>query len=119
TLIARFFASPLGEKMRRVTKLHREFQFSVLTPAERYFEIPAGESILLQGVIDCWFETEEGICLVDFKTDRVFGEKIEERAETYREQLNVYCYALEEITHRPVTHRILWFLIPNRGVELI
>lgn len=68
--VARFFAGDLGRQLRGSRNLHREYPFSVLTEARRFFpQAPAGEEVLHQGVIDCWFETAEGITLVDFKTD--------------------------------------------------
>ncbi len=32
-----------------------------------------GETVLIQGVIDCLFEDELGLVLVDYKTDAVKG----------------------------------------------
>ena len=40
----------------------REYRFTVLMPARDYDPAAAEEdSILLQGVVDCWFETPEGV----------------------------------------------------------
>lgn len=36
----------------------------------------------------------------------------------YRGQMAAYAYALEEVTGIPVVRRVLWFLVPNLGVEL-
>ena len=117
--MARFFASDLGREMRESVSLHREFPFSILAPAQRFYpDVGEGEEILLQGVIDCWFQRLDGITLVDFKTDRVTGATAQERSETYRGQLAAYAYALEQITGQKVTRRILWFLRPNLGVTL-
>ena len=35
-----------------------------------------GEQVLLQGVIDCFYEDRDGLVVVDFKTDRVFTEEL-------------------------------------------
>ena len=51
--------------------------------------------MLLQGVVDCCFETLEGITVVDFKTDRVDRRSVAARAEEYRPQLAAYSRALE------------------------
>ena len=41
-----------------------------------------GDSILLQGVVDCCFETDGGLTVVDFKTDRVKSdEELRQRTE--------------------------------------
>ena len=108
-----------GRQLRGSRNLHREYPFSVLTEARRFFpQAPAGEEVLLQGVIDCWFETAEGITLVDFKTDHVSAEHLAQRSQRYRGQMAAYAYALEEVTGIPVVRRVLWFLVPNLGVEL-
>ena len=117
--MARFFASDLGQEMRESASLHREYPFSLLAPARRFYpQAPEGEEILLQGVIDCWFQRLDGITLVDFKTDRVSAADAPQRAEHYRGQLAAYAYALETLTGQKVTRRILWFLGPNTGVTL-
>ena len=117
--VAAFFASSLGEAVRGAAELHREYPFSVLAPAERFLpDAPAGEEVLLQGVVDCWFATEEGITLVDFKTDRISPQRLEARGQRYRGQMAAYAYALEEVTGRPVTRRVLWFLHLGRGLEM-
>ena len=41
----------------------------------------AGEELLLQGVVDCAFETPDGLVVVDFKTDRVTPQQQSQRAE--------------------------------------
>ena len=74
---------------------------------------------LLQGSIDCFFEEDGALVVVDYKTDRVAGESaIAERAESYRIQLDTYAYALRRIFGLPVRERILYFLRPGRSVTL-
>ncbi len=114
-----FFRSDLGREMMAAPLLRREFKFSILAPAGRYF--PAAgeeEQVLLQGVVDACFETGEGLTVVDFKTDHVYGPALLERAEDYRPQLAAYGQALEEITGRPVVRRVLWFFSEGRAVEV-
>ncbi len=106
-----FFTSPLGERLRRARQVEREFKFSMLVPAADYFPAgEAGEEVLLQGVVDCWFREEDGgVTVVDFKTDAVTQENVHERAESYRPQLEAYTRALSEIMGEPVHRRSLWF----------
>ena len=117
--MAALFRSRLGQELLSSVSLRREFKFSLLVPAARYYP-QAGEEerVLFQGVIDCWYETLEGITVVDFKTDRVTGKTVEQRAEDYRPQLEAYSQALEEITGRRVAHKVLWFFALDRAVEL-
>lgn len=110
--IEAFFASELYRGLMKNAKVRREFKFSVLVPASRYF--PAAESepeenVLLQGVIDCLIETEDGYVILDFKTDRVSEGTLPERAESYRAQLDAYAAAVREICGGTVQGSILYF----------
>ena len=117
--IAAFFASPLGRELMASTSLRREFKFSILVPAADYYpQAGAEEQVLLQGVVDCCFETLEGITVVDFKTDRVDRRSVAARAEEYRPQLAAYSRALEEITGKPVIRRCLWFFALDQAVDV-
>ncbi len=115
--IAAFFRSPLGQEMLRVP-LHREFKFSMLADAGAYYPGLEGEELLLQGVVDCWFEQEDGITVVDFKTDRVDASNVGQRAGDYAAQLDTYTKALQAMTGKPVKRRVLWFFALNAGVEV-
>ena len=117
--IAAFFASPLGKEVREAPDLRREFKFSLLTPARRVWpEAGEGEEVLLQGVVDLFFETLEGITVVDFKTDRVSEQTVLARAEEYRAQMETYSGALEQIFGKKVVRRVLWFFALGQGVEV-
>ncbi len=114
-----FFSSELGKRVQASETVSREFPFSVLSEARRFYpEAPEGEEILLQGVIDCWFEEEDGITVIDFKSDRVSPQQLEERAEEYRGQLATYAYALREMTGKPVQRQILYFLRSHTEIDL-
>ena len=116
--ITDFFRSPLGREARAAADLRREFKFSILTDAGAYYPEAAGEEVLLQGVVDCCFTGSAGLTVVDFKTDRVKPGGEEARAEEYRQQLEVYTRALEEITGKKVARRVLWFFATGTAVEL-
>ena len=118
--LERFLASPLAEDIRRGENVRREYRFTLLMDARAYDPAASGEdSILLQGVVDCCFETAEGLTVVDFKTDRVFRhEDVLVRAESYRTQLEAYSRALSTVLERPVTRRVLYFLEAGEAVEL-
>ena len=79
----------------------------------------AGEEILLQGVVDCCFETADGLTVVDFKTDRVFSAlEVRQRAEHYRPQLEAYSRALERVLEKKVVRRALYFLAAGETMEI-
>lgn len=114
-----FFHSQLGQELKEAQQVHREFPFSILVSAKRFYpNVPDGEELLLQGVIDCWFETDKGITLVDFKTNQVSAQDAPRKAEQYRTQMEAYTVALEAMSGKPVVRKMLWFLTPNCGVEI-
>lgn len=114
-----FFHSDLGRRLLAAPRMEREFKFSMLAPASDYYpQGEPGETVLLQGVVDCWFEDRDGgITVVDFKTDRVTDRTVEARAEEYRPQLEVYTRALNEIVGEPVRRRCLWFFAVGREIS--
>lgn len=118
--LSAFLASSLGRAMAAAgERCRREFKFSVLTSALDYFPEGKGEEVLLQGVIDAWFEDENGaIIVVDFKSDRVTPGGERARAEEYRPQLNAYSLSLSAILGRPVNRQVLWFFATDTAIEL-
>ena len=57
----------------------------------------APDGALVEGTLDLAFEDEEGVTVVDFKTDR----ELNADAERYRRQLTIYCRALESLRGTP------------------
>lgn len=64
------------------------------------------ETVLVQGIIDVYFEEEDGLVVADYKTDRV--RTPEELAERYRLQLEYYAQALSRLTGRKVKEKIIY-----------
>lgn len=118
--ILAFFQSELGQRLRRSSRVEREFKFSLLSPVADYYDgAEPGEEVLLQGVVDCWFVEEDGtVTVVDFKTDRVTEDTVANRARDYRPQLDAYTRALSQAAGVAVKHRYLWFFSVKRAVEL-
>ena len=84
-------------------------------PAKKFIaETQSDEDIMLQGVIDCVVITDDGIAIIDYKTDRNFDET--DTVEKYRIQLECYKYAAEKIFKKPVVSKILFML--DSGVAM-
>ena len=74
------------------------------------------EKVILQGIIDAFIMEEEGIILVDYKTDRVKdGEELRNR---YQKQIDLYSEALEQILGKKVKRRVLYSLSLGEEVDL-
>ncbi len=118
--VLRFLASPIADELRTAKELHREYQFSYLMDARRIDTgASEGERVLLHGVIDCWYVNADGETVVlDFKTDRVYGEALAERAEEYRTQVELYAEALSSIFERKVERKYLYFFSEDRLIAL-
>jgi ATP-dependent helicase/nuclease subunit A len=119
--IRRLFLSPLGQRMLAAPLLRREFKFSLLCDAGDFFPEArgAGEQVLLQGVVDCYWEDKDGITVIDYKTDRVKTRRdAEERAKVYAPQLRAYASALTRICQKPVRECLLYFLQAGETVRV-
>ena len=115
-----FLSSSLGEcfkKAYREKRLFREKHFMRALPYHSLF--PEGEEedeVLLQGIIDAFIVEDDGIILVDYKTDRVReGEELRER---YRKQIMLYSDALEAILGKKVKRRVLYSFYLWEEVEI-
>ena len=117
--IERLFASPLGKRMLAAPEKLREFRFSLLLDARELYPEAAGEELLLQGVVDCCLIEDDGLVIIDYKTDRVrTDEELAARAAHYRGQLTAYAAALSRILKRPVKACELFFLSVGQTVRV-
>ena len=115
--------SPLGQRMaeaQRDGRLHREQQFIIGIPAREMGRGDSQELVLVQGVIDAYMEEEDGLVLIDYKTDRVPGGRAgrERLAERYRQQVAYYQRALEQLTGKKVKENIIYSLTLQESVLL-
>ncbi|MEH6955203.1 helicase-exonuclease AddAB subunit AddA [Neobacillus drentensis] len=117
-LIVQFFQSELGNRYFNARSINREVPFTLSMAARDVY--PAWEneeeSVFVQGIIDCVFEDEKGLVLVDYKSDRI-SDRYKggfEQAKTiledrYKLQINLYTRAIEQIWKKKVTERYLFF----------
>ena len=115
--LARFFATDIGKKLCDGKNVLREFKFSIFEDASSSDDL-AGEMVLLQGVIDCALMEEDGITVLDFKTDYVTDVTIAQKREQYRPQVEAYARALARIFERPIKAKFLYFFHLDRFEQL-
>ena len=116
--IAAFFETDIGRRLQAHSNVLREFKFTILDDAAHYDPNLNGEEILLQGVVDCAMVDDDGITIIDFKTDYVTDETLSERVDYYRPQVNAYADAMRRIYRRPVKETLLYFFRLNRFVQI-
>ena len=120
--LKKFLDSPLGQlfaKAYRENTLYREQHFMQEVEYEKLFPEDGGdnvEKVILQGIIDAFIMEEDGIILVDYKTDRVKdGEELRNR---YQKQIDLYSEALEQILGKKVRRRVLYSFSLGEEVDL-
>lgn len=118
-----FLASPLARRMKRAqndNRLFREQPFVMGVAAnqlsEDYSAYPKEETILIQGIIDTYFEEEDGLVVVDYKTDRADEEG--ELIRKYSVQLAYYKDALEKLTGKRVKEKIIYSFSLGKEIYL-
>ena len=116
-----FLSSTLGECFKKAyleKRLFREKHFMRALPYHSLFpERAEKDEVLLQGIIDAFIVEDDGIILVDYKTDRVReGEELRER---YRKQIMLYSDALEAILGKRVKRRVLYSFYLGEEVEIL
>lgn len=116
--IASFFATEMGERLVSGKPVLREFKFSVLEDAAKFDPGVMNEKILLQGVVDCALLEDDGITVIDFKTDRVSAQDVIEKAQQYRKQIHAYANALARIYQKPIKAVMLYFFDPEMFVSM-
>ena len=116
--LAAFFETPLGKKLCTGGKVLREFKFSVLEDGKTWDPALEGEKILLQGVVDCALLEDDGITVLDFKTDFVTEDTLPAVTARYAPQVNTYAAVLARIYRLPVKQKLLYFFHLNCFSEL-
>ena len=115
-----FLSSPLSSRMQKAAlrgTLRREAPFVMTIPAREVDPGAASEEpVLIQGVIDAWFEEDGKIILVDYKTDRGLTE--EALAGRYCLQMVYYRKALRMMEQKEVGETILWSFSLGKAISL-
>lgn len=114
-----FGKTDLAKRMtaaRKKGKLYTEQPFVIQLPAcELDLGYKSSEPVLIQGIIDAYFYEEDGIVVVDYKTDYV--KQGEELLEKYGRQLDYYETALEKLTGKKVKEKVIYSFCLRECVE--
>ncbi|MDP9699365.1 ATP-dependent helicase/nuclease subunit A [Paenibacillus intestini] len=138
-----FFDTQPGMEMLRAAWIRREIPFTYGLPADQSPEewirglrpneeqeihsendrvqaVLQDETVLVRGIIDCLYEVDGELVLLDYKTDRVLEHRggVEPLVENYRFQLRLYKRAIEDILGRQVDHMWLYFFDGGHAVKL-
>lgn len=104
-----FFKSELYQRIKASDNIRKEQSFV-------YKISDIGGDIYLQGTIDCSFEEDDGLIIVDYKTDRSSSERYFN--EMYSEQLKLYEEAMEDITGKKVKEKYIYALFTGKLIKV-
>ncbi|MDD5602478.1 MAG: UvrD-helicase domain-containing protein [Eubacteriales bacterium] len=130
--ISKFLLTDLAARMAKSKWMEREVPFNLEMPcAEIYEDFICGAegdeipSVLLQGVIDCCFEDEKGLVVLDYKTDTAFkgsdfseNDFIAEIRRRYTAQLEYYAAALERLTGISVVEKYIYSFSAGKAIAI-
>jgi ATP-dependent helicase/nuclease subunit A len=115
-----FLSGDVAKRMRRAqlgNRLYKEKQFVMgLKASEVLKETDSEELILIQGIIDAFFEEEGELVLVDYKSDLVSEE--EQLVHRYQVQLLYYKRALEQMLGKKVKEMIIYSLPLGKEIRI-
>ncbi|MCD8300627.1 MAG: helicase-exonuclease AddAB subunit AddA [Clostridiales bacterium] len=119
--IYRFISSPVAKRMGECAakgKLIKEQPFVMSLPAREIRpDADSGEKVLIQGIIDVFWEEDDGIVLLDYKTDRV--DTAGELVRRYEAQLKLYAEALSRrFTDKKVKEVLIYSFCLDRIISM-
>ena len=124
--IAGFFRSDIGRRAagaaRRGT-LRKEKPFTLRTAAEIGSEGSSGRHVLVQGVIDCCFEEDGSMVLIDYKSNFIkpgasYEAELERIRHEYRMQIDLYSEAVLKGTGLEVSEAYLYLFSSGEALRM-
>ena len=116
--IMAFFKTETGKRAAQASaagKLRKEAEFNFIKDSD-------GVEVMVQGVIDCFFEEDDGYVLIDYKNSYINPENREASfgriRDTYAKQVELYKEALELIKDKPVKESYLYLFSEGEFLTL-
>ena len=123
--ILKFFQSDLGKRMQKAAQagmLRKEQPFVIGLPYEEVYKTEGltdtGETVMVQGIIDAFFEEDGELVLMDYKTDAVQENVKDVLTKRYRTQLLYYEQALSQITGKKVREKVIYAFTNGEAFEV-
>ena len=118
--VYKFISSPLAERMRKATELRKEIPFVLEIDAkEAYLPYADAGTLLVHGIIDCYFVEDGRIILVDYKSDYVGEKGVAALKSQYKVQLDIYRKALEKSFGADVSEAYLYLFDVDECVDMM
>lgn len=118
--ILAFLHCESGLRMHKAARNHllkKEQPFVLGVDAhEIYPDEATEETILVQGIIDVYFEEDGELVVLDYKTDKV--KTARELQEKYHAQLDYYAQALEQLLGKKVKEKIIYSFTLEQEIQV-
>ncbi len=110
--VLHWLQSPLFARIRNASLVYREQPFfhRIVLPSSRY--------VIVQGVIDCLAKESRGWLIVDYKTDHIDEDAVNEKVKEYEAQVGTYLAAVRSIVKDERIHAYLYFVKPRVAVRV-
>ena len=126
--IMRFFKSPIAKRMlsskfvKREQKIYTQIKMNDIYLNDEIFknnrETYENESVMLRGVIDLYFEEDDGLVILDYKTDFVDENNKKEILHKYKKQIEIYADVLSKLTGKKVKEKYLYLFGIDEQVKV-
>lgn len=118
--IEAFFKSDIFTRIKKSSDCRREMRFLTEISAgevdSTLEEHLSDEKVIVQGAVDLCFLEDDGIVILDFKSDRV--DNPEALKSAYTEQLDIYEKAVSKIFEKPVKEKIIYSFALSEEIKL-
>ena len=107
-----FFETEVGRRAAKAPVLHKEQEFIMSKEID-------GQETVVQGIIDCFFEEEDGLVLIDYKNSYIGENQTPDViAARYEDQISLYKEALEAATGKVVKESYLYLFQPKKFLKM-
>ncbi len=116
-IIYKFAQSEIAKEIKNAKRVYKEAPFYINIPAREIYNVETEEQILVQGIIDVYYENQEGeLILLDYKTDKV--DNPAQLKQKYLVQLELYKKALEYATNKKVRDTYIYSTWLNKAIKV-
>lgn len=116
--LLKFSQTEIYKRLLKASRIEKEIPFVLGIEAKEIFDIVDDDMVMIQGVIDCFFEEEGEIILLDYKTDYIKNEDSKILIQRYSKQMELYKMAIEKNIGKKVKEIYLYSTSLGKAISL-
>ena len=118
-IILNFTKTDIWKELSLAKEYHKEEPFYINVPAKQVLETEEKENILVQGIIDLYYITEDDkLVLLDYKTDFVRNTQEQILIDRHKDQMMLYKEALENGLQKKVDKIYIYSTTLVKAIEI-